>query len=167
MEKLNLNINYYITKRLVNFLNEAKSPAPSALKKFDKGSRKVNNVYIDGDIYDFTGDNRYTKTDSYYEGNGDGYIMSTDGRVFDVKCYEGTSDAGRIAGGAYDISVVIFKVGPNQENIGLSGHSAVFSNPSSPTYGSLISDIKDGIYLEDYLAYHKLDIDYFDRKKIG
>lgn len=59
-------------KRLVNFLNEAKSPAPSALKKFDKGSRKVNNVYIDGDIYDFTGDNKYTKTDSYYEGNGDG-----------------------------------------------------------------------------------------------
>lgn len=86
-------------KRLVNFLNEAKSPAPSALKKFDKGSRKVNNVYIDGDIYDFTGDNRYTKTDSYYEGNGDGYIMSKDGRVFDVKCFEGTSDAGRIVGG--------------------------------------------------------------------
>lgn len=67
---------------------------------------------------------------------------------------------------------MIFRVGPNQENIGLSGHSAVFSNPSSPTYGSLISDIKDGIYLEDYLAYHKYDnkydnkydIDYFDRK---
>ena len=57
-------------KRLVNFLNEAKKPAPSALKKFNKGSRKVNNVYIDGDIYDFTGDNRYTKTDSYYEGDG-------------------------------------------------------------------------------------------------
>lgn len=151
-------------KRLVNFLNEAKSPAPSALKKFDKGSRKVNNVYIDGDIYDFTGDNRYTKTDSYYEGNGDGYIMSKDGRVFDVKCFEGTSDAGRIVGGSFDISVVIFKVGPNQENIGLSGHSAIFSRPSSPTYGSLISDIKDGIYLEDYLAYHKLDIDYVDRK---
>lgn len=90
--------------------------------------------------------------------------MSKDGRVFDVKCYEGTSDAGRIAGGAYNISVVIFRVGPNQENIGLSGYSAVFSNPSSPTYGSLISDIKDGIYLEDYLAYHKLDIDYSDRK---
>lgn len=151
-------------KKLVNFLNEAKSPAPSALKKFDKGSRKVNNVYIDGDIYDFTGDNRYTKTDSYYEGNGDGYIMSKDGRVFDVKCFEGTSDAGRIVGGSFDISVVIFKVGPNQENIGLSGHSAIFSRPSSPTYGSLISDIKDGIYLEDYLAYHKLDIDYVDRK---
>ena len=151
-------------KRLVNFLNEAKKPAPSALKKFNKGSRKVNNVYIDGDIYDFTGDNRYTKTDSYYEGDGDGYIMSKDGRVFDVKCYEGTSDAGRIAGGAYNISVVIFRVGPNQENIGLSGYSAVFSNPSSPTYGSLISDINDGIYLEDYLAYHKLDIDYSDRK---
>lgn len=164
MEKLNLNINYYIMKRLVNFLNEAKSPAPSALKKFDKGSRKVNNVYIDGDIYDFTSDNTSTKTDSYYEGNGDGYIMSKDGRVFDVNCYEGTSDAGRIAGGSFDISVVIFKVGPNQENIGLSGHSAIFSRPSSPTYGSLISDIKDGIYLEDYLAYHKLDIDYVDRK---
>lgn len=151
-------------KRLVNFLNEAKTPAPSALKKFDTGSRKVNNVYIDGDIYDFTSDNRYTKTDSYYEGNGDGYIMSKDGRVFDVKCSEGTSDAGRIVGGSFDISVVIFKVGPNQENIRLSGYSAVFSNPSSPTYGSLISDIRDGIYLEDYLAYHKDDIDYSVRK---
>lgn len=151
-------------KRLVNFLNEAKSPAPSALKKFDKGSRKVNNVYIDGDIYDFTSDDRSTKTDSYYEGNGDGYIMSKDGRVFDVKCSEGTSDAGRIVGGTFKISVVIFRVGPNAENIYLSGYSAVFSNPSSDTYGSLISDIKDGIYLEDYLAYHKLDIDYADRK---
>lgn len=107
-----------------------------------------------------TGDNRYTKTDSYYEGNGDGYIMSKDGRVFDVRCSEGTSDAGRIVGGAFDISVVISKVGPNQENIRLSGRSAVFSSPSSPTYGSLISDIRDGIYLEDYLAYHKRDIDY-------
>lgn len=147
-------------KRLVNFLNEAKSPAPSGLKKFDKGSRKVNNVYIDGDIYDFTSDNRSTKTDSYYEGNGDGYIMSKDGRVFDVNCYEGTSDAGRIVGGTFKISVSIFRVGPNAENIYLSGYSAVFSNPSSDTYGSLISDIKDGIYLEDYLAYHKDDIEY-------
>lgn len=147
-------------KKLVNFLNEAKSPAPSGLKKFDKGSRKVNNVYIDGDIYDFTSDNRSTKTDSYYEGNGDGYIMSKDGRVFDVNCYEGTSDAGRIVGGTFKISVSIFRVGPNAENIYLSGYSAVFSNPSSDTYGSLISDIKDGIYLEDYLAYHKDDIEY-------
>lgn len=147
-------------KKLVNFLNEAKSPAPSGLKKFDKGSRKVNNVYIDGDIYDFTSDNRSTKTDSYYEGNGDGYIMSKDGRVFDVNCYEGTSDAGRIVGGTFKISVSIFRVGPNAENIYLSGYSAVFSNPSSDTYGSLISDIRDGIYLEDYLAYHKDDIEY-------
>lgn len=86
--------------------------------------------------------------------------MSKDGRVFDVNCYEGTSDAGRIVGGTFKISVSIFRVGPNAENIYLSGYSAVFSNPSSDTYGSLISDIRDGIYLEDYLAYHKDDIEY-------
>lgn len=90
--------------------------------------------------------------------------MSKDGRVFDVKCSERTSDAGRIAGGSFHVNVTILRVGPNAENIDLSGYSAVFSNPSSPTYGSLISDIKDGIYLEDYLAYHKDDIDYFARK---
>lgn len=151
-------------KKLVNFLNEAKSPVPSALKKFKQGKDNVECEFIAGDIYDLSPENRYKDTVSYYKGDGDGYIMSKDGRVFDVKCSEGTSDAGRIAGGAFNIDVVIFRVGPNQENIRLSGYSAVFSNPSSPTYGSLISDIKDGIYLEDYLAYHKLDIDYSVRK---
>ena len=147
-------------KKLVNFLNEAKSPAPSALKKFKQGKDNVECEFIAGDIYDLSPENRYKDTVSYYKGDGDGYIMSKDGRVFDVKCSEGTSDAGRIVGGTFKISVVIFRVGPNAENIYLTGYSAVFSNPSSPTYGSLISDIKDGIYLEDYLAYHEDDIEY-------
>lgn len=164
MEKLNLNINYYTMKKLVNFLNEAKSPAPSALKKFKQGKDNVECEFIAGDIYDLSPENRYKDTVSYYKGDGDGYIMSKDGRVFDVKCSERTSDAGRIAGGSFHVNVTILRVGPNAENIDLSGYSAVFSNPSSPTYGSLISDIKDGIYLEDYLAYHKDDIDYFARK---
>lgn len=164
MEKLNLNINYYIMKKLVNFLNEAKSPAPSALKKFKQGKDNVECEFIAGDIYDLSPENRYKDTVSYYKGDGDGYIMSKDGRVFDVKCSERTSDAGRIAGGSFHVNVTILRVGPNAENIDLSGYSAVFSNPSSPTYGSLISDIRDGIYLEDYLAYHKDDIDYFARK---
>lgn len=151
-------------KKLVNFLNEAKSPAPSALKKFKQGKDNVECEFIAGDIYDLSPENRYKDTVSYYKGDGDGYIMSKDGRVFDVKCSEGTSDAGRIAGGSFHVNVTILRVGPNAENIDLSGYSAVFSNPSSPTYGSLISDIKDGIYLEDYLAYHKDDIDYFARK---
>ena len=151
-------------KKLVNFLNEAKSPAPSALKKFKQGKDNVECEFIAGDIYDLSPENRYKDTVSYYKGDGDGYIMSKDGRVFDVKCSERTSDAGRIAGGSFHVNVTILRVGPNAENIDLSGYSAVFSNPSSPTYGSLISDIKDGIYLEDYLAYHKDDIDYFARK---
>ena len=151
-------------KKLVNFLNEAKSPAPSALKKFKQGKDNVECEFIAGDIYDLSSENRYKDTVSYYKGDGDGYIMSKDGRVFDVKCSERTSDAGRIAGGSFHVNVTILRVGPNAENIDLSGYSAVFSNPSSPTYGSLISDIKDGIYLEDYLAYHKDDIDYFARK---
>lgn len=147
-------------KKLVNFLNEAKSPAPSALKKFKQGKDNVECEFIAGDIYDLSPENRYKDTVSYYKGDGDGYIMSKDGRVFDVKCSEGTSDAGRIVGGTFKISVVIFRVGPNAENIYLTGYSAVFSSPSSSTYGSLISDIKDGIYLEDYLAYHEDDIEY-------
>ena len=147
-------------KKLVNFLNEAKSPVPSALKKFKQGKDNVECEFIAGDIYDLSPENRYKDTVSYYKGDGDGYIMSKDGRVFDVKCSEGTSDAGRIVGGTFKISVVIFRVGPNAENIYLTGYSAVFSSPSSPTYGSLISDIKDGIYLEDYLAYHEDDIEY-------
>lgn len=151
-------------KKLVNFLNEAKSPAPSALKKFKQGKDNVECEFIAGDIYDLSPENRYKDTVSYYKGDGDGYIMSKDGRVFDVKCSERTSDAGRIAGGSFHVNVTILRVGPNTENIDLSGYSAVFSNPSSPTYGSLISDIRDGIYLEDYLAYHKDDIDYFARK---
>ena len=147
-------------KKLVNFLNEAKSPAPSALKKFKQGKDNVECEFIAGDIYDLSPENRYKDTVSYYKGDGDGYIMSKDGRVFDVKCSERTSDAGRIAGGSFHVNVTILRVGPNAENIDLSGYSAVFSNPSSPTYGSLISDIKDGIYLEDYLAYHEDDIEY-------
>ena len=147
-------------KKLVNFLNEAKSPAPSALKKFKQGKDNVECEFIAGDIYDLSPENRYKDTVSYYKGDGDGYIMSKDGRVFDVKCSERTSDAGRIAGGSFHVNVTILRVGPNAENIYLTGYSAVFSSPSSPTYGSLISDIKDGIYLEDYLAYHEDDIEY-------
>lgn len=147
-------------KRLVIFLNEAKSPAPSALKKFKQGKNDVECEFIAGDIYDLSPGNRYKDTVSYYKGDGDGYIMDKNGNVYDVKCSEGTSDAGRIAGGTFSIAVSILRVGPNGENIRLSGYSAVFSNPSSDTYGSLISDIRDGIYLEDYLAYHKDDIEY-------
>lgn len=152
-------------KKLVNFLNEAKSPVPSALKKFKQGKDNVECEFIAGDIYDLSPENRYKDTVSYYKGDGDGYIMDKNGNVYDVTCSEGTSDAGRIAGGTFSIYVSILRVGPNGENIRLSGYSAVFSHPSSDTYGSLISDIKDGIYLEDYLAYHKSDIDYNIRKK--
>ena len=118
-------------KKLVNFLNEAKSPAPSALKKFKQGKDNVECEFIAGDIYDLSPENRYKDTVSYYKGDGDGYIMSKDGRVFDVKCLERTSDAGRIAGGSFHVNVTILRVGPNAENIDLSGYSAVFSNPSS------------------------------------
>lgn len=147
------------------FINEAKNPAPSALKKFKQGHNDVECEFIAGDIYDTSGNNRYTDTFSYYKGDGDGYIMDKNGNVYDVKCSEGTGDAGRIAGGSFHVGVTIFRVGPEQKNIHLSGWSAAFSSPSSDTYGSLISDIKDGIYLEDYLAYHKKDIDWQVRKE--
>lgn len=52
-------------KKLVNFLNEAKKPAPSALKKFKQGKDNVECEFIAGD--------------------GDGYIMDKNGNVYDVK----------------------------------------------------------------------------------
>lgn len=145
------------------FINEAKTPVPSALRKFKKGSREVENTYKTGDIYDLSGTDTYNQTDSYYTGDGDGYIMDKNGNVYDVKCSEGSGDAGRIVGGSFQIGVSILRVGPNKEDIYLSGYSAVFSSPSSDTFDTLISDIKDGIYLEDYLAYHKADISFNTR----
>lgn len=147
------------------FINEAKNPVPSALKKFNKGHEKKVNTYIAGDIYDLSGNNRYQQEDSYYKGDGDGYIMDKSGNVYDVTCREWTSDAGRIVGGSFNNALTIHRVGPEQENISLSGYSGCFSSPSSPTYGSIIKDVEAGMYLEDYLAKHSQDIDYSTRKK--
>lgn len=109
--------------------------------------------------------NRYQQEDSYYKGDGDGYIMSKDGKIYDITCSEWTSDSGRIVGGSFNNSLTIHRVGPEQENISLSGYSGCFSSPSSPTYGSIISDIEAGMYLEDYLAKHEKDIDWQTSKK--
>lgn len=147
------------------FINEAKNPVPSALKKFKKGSEKKINTYIAGDIYDLSANNRYQQEDSYYKGDGDGYIMSKDGKIYDITCSEWTSDSGRIVGGSFNNSLTIYRVGPEQENISLSGYSGCFSSPSSPTYGSIISDVEAGMYLEDYLAKHERDIDWQTSKK--
>lgn len=152
-------------KSFRNYLFEARTPAPSALKKFKQGSREVTNTYIAGDIYDLSGDNTYKQKDSYYEGNGDGYIMDKAGNVYDVSCYEGTGDAGRIVGGSSSKSLTISKAGPDGQNLRFSGYSAVFSRPSSETWGSIISDIKNGIYLEDYLLKHANDLQDYNLKK--
>lgn len=109
--------------------------------------------------------NRYQQEDSYYKGDGDGYIMSKDGKIYDITCSEWTSDSGRIVGGSFNNSLTIHRVGPEQENISLSGYSGCFSSPSSPTYGSIISDVEAGMYLEDYLAKHERDIDWETSKK--
>ena len=41
-------------------------------------------VLIAGDVYDLSGDNRYTDKFTYYSGKGDGYIMDKDGKFYDV-----------------------------------------------------------------------------------
>lgn len=46
------------------------------------------------------------------------------------------------------------------------GWHGLFSNPSSETASTIVSDLKDGMYLEDYVAKHYKDLDpYSDREK--
>ena len=146
-------------KSISQLIKEAKNPKPSGLSKFKQGSVEKVNTYLGGDVYDSVS-GTYTQTDKYYKGDGDGYIMDKSGNVYDVNVEEWTEDAGRIAGGRLCRSVTIKRVGPENTDLGLSGYSGCFSSPSSDTWGSLVSDIKNGMYLEDYLAKHQFDMGY-------
>lgn len=129
-------------------LFEANKKSPSGIGKIKNTSREEDVEFIAGDVYDLSGNNRYTDKFTYYSGKGDGYIMDKDGNYYDVVTSSWSSDAGRIAGGSMNYQVTIKKANGTDDAI-FSGWSAVFS---SPHYSTIIEDIKAGYYLEDYIA---------------
>ena len=141
-----------------NLLEVPKKPKkkPSDLKKLKDTSKTVDVLFKSGDTYDLS-DPGYTDKFKYYSGEGDGYIMDKEYNAYDVFCSEGSSDSGRIAGGTMNWRCSI-KI-DNQTTLQFSGYHGVFSSPSSSTCGSIVSDIKNGMFLEDYIARHYNDLD--------
>ena len=127
---------------------EAAKKSPSGIGKIKNSAEEKDVEFIAGDVYDLSGDNRYTDKFTYYSGKGDGYIMDKDGKFYDVVTSSWSSDAGRIAGGSMNYQVTIKKANGTDDAI-FSGWTAVFS---SPHYSGIIEDIKAGYYLEDYIA---------------
>lgn len=130
--------------------NEAKKPSNVDLKS---KTRKVTNQYVTGDIYDFHSP-MDSNEDTYVDHDGNGYIMDKTGREYPVSASISQGDAGRIAGGKTDYSVIIYfpgVVGPNGKEayFRVEGYQAVFSSSSNT---GCIEDLQDGYYLEDYLA---------------
>lgn len=130
--------------------NEAKKPSNVDLKS---KARKVTNQYITGDIYDFHSPIE-SNEDTYVDHDGNGYIMDKTGREYPLSASISQGDAGRIAGGKTDYSVIIYfsgVTGPNGKEAycRVEGYQAVFSSSSNT---ECIEDLQDGYYLEDYLA---------------
>ena len=127
---------------------EAAKKSPSGIGKIKNSAEEKDVEFIAGDVYDLSGDNRYTDKFTYYSGKGDGYIMDKDGKFYDVVTSSWSSDAGRIAGGSMNYQVTIKKANGTDDAI-FSGYTAIFSTPH---YSEIIEDIKRGYYLEDYIA---------------
>ena len=127
---------------------EAAKKSPSGIGKIKTNAEEKDVEFIAGDVYDLSGNNRYTDKFTYYSGKGDGYIMDKDGKFYDVITSSWSSDAGRIAGGSMNYQVTIKKANGTDDAI-FSGWSAIFSTPH---YAGIIEDIKAGYYLEDYIA---------------
>lgn len=143
-------------KKYNEFLNEAVK-RPSGLKQLkDNSSTEKINV-IDGDIYDIQYGGTHEEEFTYYKRDGNGYIYDKEGHAYDVITYSGSSDSGRIAGGTMNWSCTIKRV-LNGKDAYFSGYHGLFSRPSSETASQIVSDIADGMYLEDYMAKHKNDL---------
>jgi len=148
-------------KELLNYIFEAKIKKPSDVKKLKTTSKTEKVTFRDGDKYDMH-DDGYEADFTYYSSNGDGYIISKEtNKVYDVIIKTWSSDCGSIAGGTYNRSVTIKNV-DGKGDIHLSGYSAIFSKPQGE---NIISDIKAGNYLEDYIAKNWDAISYDNRDK--
>lgn len=136
-----------------HLIMEANKKSPSGLGKIKDKSVERDVEFITGDIYDLSDGNRYTDKFKYYNGEGNGYITDKAGHVYDVFTSTQQGDAGRIAGGSTYRYVTIKNVAGT--DIHFSGYSAIFSSSHGM---DIISDIKAGMYLEDYLAKHWNDM---------
>jgi len=142
-------------------LFEANSKRPSGLGKIKDKSTEEEVEFIAGDVYDLSGNNRYTDKFKYYRGEGNGYIMDKDGNYYDVNTSSWSSDTGRIAGGTMNYSVVIKNV--KGQNLSFSGYTAILSQPY---HADIVTDIENGMYLEDFIAKHWGCIRCKDEKEI-
>lgn len=144
-------------------LPKAMKKKPSGIGKRKDTSRKVKVHFCASDIYDFN-DPGYEDDVKYYSDECDGFIYDKNGIMHGVKSSSYSSDTGRIAGGTMNYSLTILKAN-GVDDAHFSGYTAIFSRPSSETCTTIVSDIENGYYLEDYIAKHWLDLSYSTRDK--
>lgn len=124
-------------------LNEAK---PSALKKTKKNDRDIHYEPMEGQYeyvpFDYT----------LHGGDLEGYIMDKKGNKYMTVAKYKEEDSGAIAGGTTKFYVTIAY---KEHKISLNGWHSAFSENSSFNGDHLIDDLKDGMYLEDYLEKYK------------
>lgn len=149
-------------KNILNYINEGATKKPSDLKKLKDTSKVVDVRFKSGDRYDLS-DDGYVDKFKYYSGETDGYITDKEGNVYDVEISKYSSDSGYIAGGTLNWSSRIHY--KNDKWIEFKGYEGIFSHPSSKTASTIVSDIKDGMYLEDYVAKHVKDIRPYDEQE--
>ena len=150
-------------KSLLSMIFEA--GIPSKITKNKTNIIKKTNQYKFGDSND-TVSGTYDQEDEYFKNNSQGYIIDRQGVKHDVVDASHNSDSGAIAGGTMNWVLFISNVGPIKK-LKVSGYQGIMSKPSTNTAPYIISHIKDGYYLEDYLAIHQKDIDKDDRDKIS
>lgn len=118
-----------------------KEANPSNLKKLKNKDRNIHYEPSEGDYEHIPFD--YKLSGNNYQGT----IQDKKGNQYKVSAEAQEKDTGSIAGGTYYFYVTIFY---DNHQISLTDYTAVFSRNEGPG-SQLLSDIKEGIYLEDYL----------------
>lgn len=118
-----------------------KEANPSNLKKLKNKDRNIHYEPSEGDYEHIPFD--YKLSGNNYQGT----IQDKKGNQYKVLAETQEKDTGSIAGGTYYFYVTIFY---DNHQISLTDFTAVFSRNEGPG-SQLLSDIKEGIYLEDYL----------------
>lgn len=118
-----------------------KEANPSNLKKLKNKDRNIHYEPSEGDYEHIPFD--YKLSGNNYQGT----IQDKKGNQYKVSAETQEKDTGSIAGGTYYFYVTIFY---DNHQISLTDFTAVFSRNEGPG-SQLLSDIKEGIYLEDYL----------------
>lgn len=118
-----------------------KESNPSNLKKSKNKDKKVHYEPLEGD-YEHTAFD-YELAGGEYEGS----ISDKKGNSYKVIASHQEQDTGSIAGGTTYFYVTILY---NDHKINLKDYTALFSKNEGPG-SKLLSDIEEGIYLEDYL----------------